>query len=73
MSTVQRIAGMPVLVLEGGAQLVLEAIHPTTGAKVTGVTVRDVAITYNPDATGGPFAPSRGDPLLTRALTGRPL
>ncbi len=35
---------MPPLQLPGGSQLRLEAISPTTGAAITGVTVADVAV-----------------------------
>jgi hypothetical protein len=57
MSTVQRIAGMPVLVLENGSQIVLEAIHPTTGAQVSGVDIRGVAITYEPGTAASTAPP----------------
>lgn len=57
MSTVQRIAGMPVLVLENGARLILEAINPTTGAQVAGVDIHTVAITYEPGSSAGAVAP----------------
>jgi hypothetical protein len=38
------VAATPGLPLEGGSYLRLEAIDPTTGAAVTGVTVSDVAV-----------------------------
>ena len=36
--------GLPPLPIAGGMQLKLEAINPTTGAAVTGVTVTDWSI-----------------------------
>jgi hypothetical protein len=57
MSTVQRIAGMPVLVLDNGARIILEAIDPTTGAQVAGVDIRGVAITYEPGTVAGDVKP----------------
>lgn len=43
---------MPMFELPGGSQLVFEAIDPTTGAAVAGVSVREVAV-YADDLGGG--------------------
>jgi hypothetical protein len=37
-------AGLPALELPGGSFLRLEAIHPTTGVAITGVSVTDIAV-----------------------------
>jgi hypothetical protein len=49
VATSQEIAGLPIVELAGGSRLVLEAISPTTGAQVSGVTISGVTITYEPD------------------------
>lgn len=43
---------MPMFDLPGGAQIVFEAIDPTTGSAVSGVTVQNVAV-YADDLGGG--------------------
>lgn len=45
-------AGMPMLTLDAGCTVTLEAIDPLTGANVTGVTVSAVAI-YGVNQTPG--------------------
>ena len=45
-------AATPGLPLAGGSYLRLEAIDPTTGAAVTGVTVSDVAVYGTPIESG---------------------
>lgn len=45
---------MPALELAGGARLVMEAIDPTTGAAVAGVTVDDFVI-YAREGEGRPL------------------
>jgi hypothetical protein len=43
-------AGMPAVEMAGGSSFVFEAISPSDGTSVTGVTVSDVAI-YGRDVT----------------------
>lgn len=62
MATDSLMAPLPDLTLEGGMMVKLEAIDPTTGLAVAGVTVRAIAI-YGPspepdkvvELSGGPF------------------
>lgn len=49
-------ASIPFLQLDSGMQIVFEAIHPTTGAAVTGVVVSNVAI-YATDLSAVPVEP----------------
>jgi hypothetical protein len=44
VATDQAIAGLPPLTLDAGCTITIEAISPTTGAAVTGVTVSQVTI-----------------------------
>ena len=53
------IAPLPIIRLYGGMVLKLEAISPTTGAPVAGVTVEEVAI-YGRSLTTG----AEDEPLL---------
>ena len=50
-------AGLPAAVLPGGSKIRFEAISPTTGAAITGVTVADIAIYgYNRSDGAGTLA-----------------
>jgi hypothetical protein len=44
MAANQLIAPLPFLTLEAGATITVEAVNPTTGAAVSGVTVSNVAL-----------------------------
>lgn len=44
MAAYQLLAGLPPLTLDAGCTVTVEAINPTTGAAVTGVTVSSVTI-----------------------------
>lgn len=58
-------SSLPLIDLPNGAQIVLEAIDPATGAQIAGVLVSNVAITYRPaDVTAIPSLLPR--PLLVR-------
>lgn len=52
MATDQLMAPLPQITLEPGMQIVFEAINPTTGAAVNGVTVKGITI-YGTNAAGG--------------------
>ena len=52
MATDQLMAPLPQITLEPGMQIVFEAISPTTGLAITGVTVKGIAI-YGTDEAGG--------------------
>lgn len=56
---------LPLIDLAREALIVCEAIDPVTGAQVTGVTVANVAISYQPDVT--PDAAPELPPQLTFA------
>lgn len=61
MADYQLLAPMPLITLDAGCTLTLEAIDPDTGAAVTGVTVSAVAIYGSnyapPDKTPEPESP----------------
>lgn len=59
---------MPLIVLEAGARVVLEAIDPATGLQVAGVTINGVAITYEPGTVTGDVPPP--DVFLAHLPTG---
>jgi hypothetical protein len=44
MATSQLVASLPPLTLDAGCTITVEAIHPTTGAAVSGVSVSQVTI-----------------------------
>lgn len=56
-------AGTPGLTLTGGYTLVLEAISPTTGAAITGVSVDRIAI-FGIDEAGDSTAVNSGPFML---------
>jgi hypothetical protein len=58
MAVDQLIAGLPVFPLTPGMTIKFEAINPTTGAAITGVTVSAVAIV---GVQAGAFAAGGGD------------
>lgn len=63
MATDQLMAPLPQLVLAGGMIVKLEAIDPTTGAAVAGVTVSHIAI-YGPQELGSTVAELRPGPFM---------
>lgn len=64
MSILTLQAPMPETSLPGGASIVCEAIHPTTGAQVAGVTVTTLAV-YGYDEGEASDTINRIIPLLT--------
>jgi hypothetical protein len=53
MASVQLLASLPPLTLDAGCTVTVEAVNPTTGAAITGVTVSAVTI-YADNATTVP-------------------
>lgn len=62
-------APFALLQLVGGMYFRFEAISPTTGAAITGVTVSDIAI-YGQDLSDQPFELEGGSFILTPAPEG---
>lgn len=52
MAQSQLIAPLPLMQLDAGARVIVDAIDPSTGASVAGVVVSDVTI-YATNITGG--------------------
>lgn len=61
----QLLSSMPKLKLERNYKVQFEAIDPTSGAAVTGVTVNNVSLTTDQEATFGPTTPVAILPMLT--------
>jgi hypothetical protein len=62
MASWQLIAPLPLITLDAGCTLTVEAIDPDTGAAVTGVTVSQVTI-YADNSSTLPTAPIERTPL----------
>jgi hypothetical protein len=65
MATQTLTAAMPALELTSGTRLVLEAINPTTGAAVAGVTVNDFVVYARETAHEDPSELALSDVYLT--------
>lgn len=57
MAASQLIAPLPPLTLDAGCTVTVEAINPTTGAAVSGVTVSQVTLYAYTDAAPVPLEP----------------
>lgn len=64
MADKQLLAPLPPLTLKTGCIITVEAIHPTTGAAITGVTVSQVAL-YASNVTPGETFEEAYDSYLT--------
>lgn len=64
MAVHQLLSTLPQIKLERGYVVQFEAIDPSTGLAVTGVTVNNVSLTTDQEATFGPTDPQDTFPLL---------
>lgn len=71
MAAHQLLARMPPLTLDAGCTVTVEAIDPSTGATVTGVTITSAAV-YATNTTEGKLPPPPVPRLTLQAATGGP-